>query len=255
MEVARDLDEVSIGDVLSEVSPVNYWDDRIAGAVHNERWYAQGAERVADVHVHVVVQDLCRRPRRSGLAFKTPESLQHVVIHAADERFERMTRTPLVANARDERFDKLRIRSGFVVGALQDTREGSPQHQRADSLGKSGREQDGERAAFGQANHHRLLDTGGVGDRSGVVHPVLGTSGTERPIRTTSSPLVEEYEPAKLREPGEEVSPFRDVPHQLDVRNEPRDEQQVERTIAHTLVGDAQLATLRVLRLRHRTQP
>src|SRR6202030_3155266 len=44
MEVARDLDEVSIRDVLSEVSPVNDWDDRIAGAVHNERRYTYGTE-------------------------------------------------------------------------------------------------------------------------------------------------------------------------------------------------------------------
>ena len=63
VEVARDLDEVSIRDVLGEVSPVSDRDDRIAGAVHDERRHAHGAERVADVHVHVVAQDLCRRSR------------------------------------------------------------------------------------------------------------------------------------------------------------------------------------------------
>ena len=59
-------------------------------------------------------------------------------------------------------------------------------------------------------------------------------SGPRRPvegaIRTTGPRLVEVH---MEHVPAEEIGPLRDIPHQLDVRHEPRNEQQVERTIAH----------------------
>jgi len=159
----------------------------------------------------------------------------------------------MLAGVGNQDLDQLGISPDFVVGASQCTGVRSPQHEGSDPLRKRRRKQNGQGPTLGQADHHRLLDARGVGDGARVVHPILGAAGAERPIRTARAPLVEEHQSTQGRESAQQLDPSGHVPHQLDVRNEPGNEQDVEWTLAHTLVRDAQFTTLRVLGLRHRS--
>jgi hypothetical protein len=95
------------------------------------------------------------------------------------------------------------------------------------------------------------VDVGRVGDRPEIVHPLLGRPGTEGPVGQAGPALVEHDEPTEGREPFEcPVDPGH-VPHQLDVRDEPRNEHDVPLAAPDRLVGDAQIAALRVAGLRH----
>jgi hypothetical protein len=58
--------------------------------------------------------------------------------------------------------------------------------------------------------------------------------------------LVEDDQPRERREAGEEVGKVRLLPGDLDVRDEPGNQDEIDRAIADDLRGDADVAALRV---------
>ena len=63
VKIAWDIDEASTCDVIGQVSTQSYGNDRIAGAVHDQCRDTHSTEGVADIHVHVVMQDRGRSSR------------------------------------------------------------------------------------------------------------------------------------------------------------------------------------------------
>src|SRR5205085_3605513 len=69
------------------------------------------------------------------------------------------------------------------------------------------------------------------------------------PVRHAGAALVERDDPAERGEPLEEPARERILPHHVDVRDPPGDEDEIERTVAEDLIGDVDVAALRVARL------
>src|SRR4029453_5078287 len=68
----------------------------------------------------------------------------------------------------------------------------------------------------------------------------------DSPVRETRAALVEADQARERSEPLEEVGVRRIPPVDLEVREEPGDEDQVERSVAGQLVGDVDVAAPRV---------
>jgi hypothetical protein len=110
-------------------------------------------------------------------------------------------------------------------------------------------EQHAHRAAVGDAEHGGALAAGGVHDGAHVVHALLERRDAPEPVGEPGAALVEQDEPAEAREPGQEMRQRRIVPGEVDVRDEPRHEDEIERPLAQHLIGDANLAAPGVARV------
>ena len=114
-----------------------------------------------------------------------------------------------------------------------------------------GGEQCGQIATFGKAEERGALRAGGVHHRADVVHPLF----VRRQLRVghaigeARAALVENDQTREGGQPLEEARPRRLLPRQLDVRHPAGDEDQIQRPFADDLVGDVDVAALRVSRL------
>jgi hypothetical protein len=110
-----------------------------------------------------------------------------------------------------------------------------------------GREQRPERPAVRDANERGLVGVRCVHDRANVVHACLERRYAGKAVGHTGAALVEEEQAAERGEPAEEL-PRRSLPEQLHVVGQGGDVDQVERSLAHYLVGDVHVAAARVIR-------
>src|SRR2546422_9128229 len=106
------------------------------------------------------------------------------------------------------------------------------------------------RSAFGIAEDGGFARPDCVHDRPHIVHPHLERRHVGDAVRQASAALVEEDQPGERRQPLEEANDRRLLPEHFDVGHPPGHEYQIPRPLAHDLVGDVDLAALRIPRLR-----
>ena len=78
---------------------------------------------------------------------------------------------------------------------------------------------------------------------------VSSANGTASPTRSTDAALVEHHHPRELGQAPQEASQRRIGPLEVQMRGPAKREHQIDRPVAHHLIGDVELAALRVLGL------
>jgi hypothetical protein len=244
VEVARELDQTGARDVLGQVAAASDVHQRIAQPMDDQRRGLHRRQGGTHVHLDVAAQDLRRHPRGRRLPLVACDQPTRVVVLGQVLRKDppRLPGAPLPLHALDPGVDERGRDADRVIVCLDDAREGAPQDQRAHPLRVRRREQDAERPALGEPDHRRRFDAGGVGNGSEIVHAVGGRARTERAIRQPRAALVEEHQSPHAREALEVVAEEGDLPHELDIGDEPRDEQDVGRSAADDLIRDAEVA-------------
>jgi len=125
------------------------------------------------------------------------------------------------------------------VGRVQDEGTGA--------LGCRGREQQGRRSTACASEHGRGLGAGGVHDRPDVVHLELDHGRFGTPVRQPDAPHVEQDQAGERGQAAEVARPPGFLPHHVEVRPDARGVHEVDRAVAHHLVGDVHVAVARVL--------
>jgi hypothetical protein len=156
--------------------------------------------------------------------------------------------------ALEERVSLLPLLSGRrprVVGAPQSLREDPEGGESGRAAGPGGREEEAQAASLRRAEDRRPLRSRSVEHRADVVHPLLERrklAGRDA-VRQAGAAPVEHYQSRERREAAEEPGERRHLPAVLDVRDPAVHVEKVERPFAYDLVGDVNVAALRVPRL------
>ncbi len=114
------------------------------------------------------------------------------------------------------------------------------------ALGIGGSEEDRHRAALEVPEERGALAPDRVHDRAHVVHPRFQVRDAALPVGEARTALVQADESRERRQPLEERRVARLLPVELEVADEPGDEDEIERAVAGHLVGDRDIAALRV---------
>jgi hypothetical protein len=130
-------------------------------------------------------------------------------------------------------------------------RHRAPEDQAPATLRVGSREQRGHRAAVGSADQCSPFRPCRIHHRPDVVHPLLDVWNPHPAVGHAGPPLVEHDHAAERREPLEERRPGPDLPLELDVRDQGRREDHVERPLAEHLVRDPHVAAQGITRLWH----
>ena len=155
---------------------------------------------------------------------------------------------PLVEQPPAERVALLARRAPRVVVVAQPAGVAADHDERLGALRVGGREERAHRSALRHAEQHGALGARGLHHRAHVVHALLERRELvdRHRIGETGAALVEEDQPRHRREPREEAREQRLVPEPFEVRDPAHDEDQVDRTRAHDLIGDVDVAAARV---------
>ena len=144
------------------------------------------------------------------------------------------------------------VQRGKVIGRPVELRPRFEQDQRLTACRVSGCEQGCCSAALGVAQDGCPLDADRIHDDAHVLDSLLHRWGPGDRVGEPCAGLVEQDQ---LRERGEATQhrARRGIaPEERHVRDDPADQNEVDRTLAHNLVSDAGLTLLRVTRLgRH----
>jgi hypothetical protein len=126
--------------------------------------------------------------------------------------------------------------------------ERAVQDERGRAFRVGGGEERAHRSSFGDPQQRRPLRPRGVHYRANVVHPLLEDRQLVHghPVGETGPTLVEHDQPAERGEPPEEGGLQGVFPGQFDVRDPAGDEDEVDRSVPDHLVGEVDLAALRV---------
>jgi hypothetical protein len=120
------------------------------------------------------------------------------------------------------------------------------EHECAHALGVRDGELHDLRRAAGRAQQHRALAAGGVEDGPEVGDVLLRRRQVLEPVGHPDPAPVHEDQPAPVGEAVEEPGQARLLPQRLDVRERPRGQDDVDRTVAVDLEGDVRVAGARV---------
>ena len=94
------------------------------------------------------------------------------------------------------------------------------------------------------------LDSDVVHHCADIVRPFLQCRHVHGAIGEAGAAFIEANEPAELAEALEEEGALRDFPIQVEMRHRARRPDHIEGSLARDLVGDANIATARILRFR-----
>ena len=136
-----------------------------------------------------------------------------------------------------------------IVGAGETPGPGAVQDHRPGTFGVRGCEQQAQRPALRDPEDRRAVGPDGVHDGADVVHPLVHRRWPGHRVRHPGAALVEHDQPRERRQPAQEASQARFLPGHLDVRDEARHQDEIDRTVAEHLVGDADRPALRIARL------
>src|SRR6266568_4310206 len=246
VRIAWKLDESRAGDVRGDVAAL--FDARIAvaDAVDDECRRLHHRQGVADVGLRVHQHEVTRRAwTRRRARPRHPPPRQRLVgtrRHAAEVGLD----APLA-------FDRGGVAASFlrrlgprvVAVGPHPLRIGSVEHERAYALRIRRREQDRERSALRIAEQGRTVTAGGI-HGTHIVHPGLQVRQPDSAIRETGATLVEANQPRKGPESLEQPCRRRVLPVIIEMRYESGNEDEVERPLARDLIGDVDVAALRV---------
>ena len=117
-----------------------------------------------------------------------------------------------------------------VVGCPPPANDGSVENEGSRAFGVCRREQGGDRRAVPRTDQCSSFRARGVHDRSHIIHPFLERGRTEHGIRDTGASLVEEEDARNGGERSVVVPPALELPAVVDVREETRNDHEVEGT-------------------------
>jgi hypothetical protein len=113
-----------------------------------------------------------------------------------------------------------------------------------------GGEQRRHRPALGDREYRRALAAGSVHHGGDIVHRLLQRRRPPESVGKPLAALVEDQQPRERRQPAQEAGERRLFPDQLDVGDEARHEDEVQRPLPVDLKGDADaVGGLRISRL------
>ncbi len=251
---ARQLDDLRAGDPLADEATGLRED--LVGAVEHERRHADGGQDVADVDHRAHARER-RRGSRASRAERSPRVSLDELFVVRDRGRQLMQQGPdeVGSPAFEDRalqvLDLLVRRADRVVRRPASPCRAAHHHERPGPLGVGGREQRAHRPALGVAQDGGALHADVVHDGAHVVH-----AGLERrevvgldPVGEPDPPLVEEDQARERREPLVETLDRLDLRGGVEALHPAVDEDDVERPLAHDLVGDVDVTVLRVARL------
>ena len=125
-------------------------------------------------------------------------------------------------------------------------RERAVEGEGAGALGVRRREEDRHRPSLVVPEQRRSLGAHGIHHRAHVVHPRLEVGDAAVSVREAGTALVEADEARERGQPFEERCVARLLPVELEVAGEPWHEDEVEWPVARDLVGDRDVAALRI---------
>ena len=250
MVLARQLDEPRVRQVLGEPAPVADVDEPVAAAVKDERRNMDARDHVAyvDVEEHLeratasipgLALERSSRPkkaRESGLSAWLGAANS---IDAPCPQYGATSSVPASISA------SAGVRPRIVVVG-RGARHAAVADERLRAVRIRGREQDAHRDALRDPEQRRPLRARGVHHGTYVVHALLERRRLRHRIRQSRAPPVEVDHPGERREAVEEPRRRLVLPDQLDVREIPVDQDQIEVALAEHLVGDVEVAALRV---------
>ena len=216
--------------------------------VEDERRDMDGREHRADVDlaVHPMQRDRCARARRVAEE-RAPPLPVTLVARQARRRDRRVDRVRPAVFDLPERLLELLARDHPSSGPG----ERAVEHECERPLGMGRGEQRAHRAALGDTEQRRALGARRVHHRANVADPLLEDRKLvhRHPVGETHAALVEQQQPRERGEAVEEPSLSRILPGELDVTHPTGNEDEVDRPLAEDLVGDVDVAALRVPRL------
>jgi hypothetical protein len=133
-----------------------------------------------------------------------------------------------------------------IAGIVGKSGEAPEKDYARDALGVGGGEQDAHRAALGESEEYRALRTDFVHDRANVVHPLLERGDAVCSVGQALASLVERDNAGKRGKTAQEPRISNHFMHELDVRNEARDQDDIDGAVPHCLISDVEVAALRV---------
>ncbi len=217
----------------------------VPGAVQDQRGHANARQYVSHIAtgIHVHQRSVRARARRPPLEHSKPPSKLGIGSNGGSEGVHRVVTTPVRDLRLDVSVQHRRRVAPRVVNCLGHPSEGPVQHERRDPLGVAGREQHRHLPALRQPEQRCPFRPSGVHDRAQVLHPVLERRRPLNRIRHAEAAAIEEDQSAEGGQPTKAVRNGGILPRHLDMRDIPEDRDQVERTIAHDLIGDVEVVS------------
>lgn len=220
--------------------------------MQDQRGHADGGEDAADVDLGVPA---CQR--QCGAGTRTPPEIPSppppevlVVLGPSRQQLDTGGTAPVQPDVVVELLAFLIVRSPRVIRAPDALRIGTVHDQRPGPLGIGRGEERADGTPLGAAEQGGLLRADGVHHGLDVLDALLEGGNATNPVRESRAALVEEDQAREGRQPAQEPGIARLVPVLLDIRDPAGDVHEVDRAAPHHLVGDADLADLRVSCLR-----
>lgn len=247
MVVALQLDEAGVRDVLRQIPATAHRDHPIPGSVQDERLRANRRQDVPDIELWIEPEEASNHPRACcGALISRPFLTSAWVVDEARCPRLQADAVPPTVDHGVELLQAGGVDADRKVGCTKYAREGAVEHERRRPLGIRCRKQCGHRASLGDPEDCRPLASGRVHDCEKVVRSFLERRRARDGVRQARAALVEEHEATERRQTLVAPRQQRILPRELHMRNETRRKYEIHRPTADHLVGNADLAGVRV---------
>src|SRR4051794_723553 len=249
--VARELGQLRVRQVLGEPAAVPDVDEAIVGPMNDQRGHVDARHDGAHVDVEEHLHQRGDHPRADAGAFHAaePGSRGGVRGHTRRGHLDDRPLAPVRGYKLDaglgQGVDRQRPR---VVRRGRRSRQPTRDHQRLRAVRVGGGEEDGHRRALREAHQCGALAAGCVHHGPHVVHALLECGRLADRIRQAGPAAIEVDHPGKRGQPAQKARRLLQLPDQLEVAREAAHEHEVEIPFAEHLVGDVDVAALRVAR-------
>ena len=247
---AGQLDEPRARDPPRVLARVTHVDERVAGAVHDERRRADRRQLRPRVDLRGRGDEPPHPPRarRQPLEAREPRPQLLVVGRARGERVEVRALAPAREDLVEARRALGRLGQPRQVVVAHGAQRARVEDQAADALRVTRGEDRRQRPARRVGQQRRALAAGRVEHRAHVGDLVVDAELAV--VRQPRAAAIHEDQPREARQALEEPREPGVLPDVLDVVDERADEQQVDRPVAVHLVGEVDVAVAGVARGR-----
>lgn len=132
---------------------------------------------------------------------------------------------------------------------IGDASKPAEQNQVRYTVRVGGREQNAHGGALGESDQRGTLRADRIHDRADIINTLIERGYVGQPVREALPSFVEGDDPGELGQPAKNLRVARQLMLIVDMRDDAGDQDYVDRPVTHHLVGDAEIATLRILRL------
>ena len=251
MVVAGQLHQLRTRDAPRHVARGLDVDQPVSQAVQEQGRHADRGQQAADVDldVHAVKGHRRAGTGRQPVVAREQLALGRVVGDAGRHGAHADRRAPALRVGAEGLLVVLAARCPRIAGLADPARVGPVHDERARAFRVGRGEKGAHRPAFGDPEERRLPGARRVHHGAHVIHALLERRqvGIGDPVGHPGAPLVEENQARKRGQAVQKAGDERILPLVLDVRDPAAHDDQVERRIAHDLVGDVHVATPGVL--------